>query len=199
MSIISQDNNQAVLKAMEFLSNGKVIGIPTDTVYGLAVDATNPIAIENLYNLKKRDKNKPIAIFLKNIEQIEKLFMIEEITANLIKKHLPGKLTIVARTNDEAKNKLAKNLNENNQDFLGFRVVDNFFIKKLFDKFDGILAVTSANISGDKIANSADEIKKIFPKLDLIIAGDVANSGASSVVKVENGKLITLRAGTIKI
>ena len=101
MLIISQTNFQAVPKAIELLKNAKVIAIPTDTVYGFAVDASNQEALENLYRLKKRDKNKPIAIFLKNVEQIKKLFIIEKITAKLIKKFLPGKLTIVAKLKDK--------------------------------------------------------------------------------------------------
>jgi len=163
MLIIDQYHQDAISLAIEKLKNGKVIAIPTDTVYGLAVDAKNFDAVENLYRLKKREKNKPLAIFLKNLEQIKKLFIVEDITKKLIEKYLPGKLTIVAKIKDKTDIKLAKNLNEIDDDFLGFRVVESFFIKKLFNEFEVILAVTSANISGNKVANSPNEIIKIFP------------------------------------
>jgi L-threonylcarbamoyladenylate synthase len=199
MLIISQTNLDAVEKAIELLKNAKVIAIPTDTVYGFAVDASNQEALENLYRLKKRDKNKPIAIFLRNVQQIKKLFIIEKITAKLIEKFLPGKLTIVAKLKDKIEINLAKNLNENDQNFLGFRVVDSYFIKELFVKFDGVLAVTSANLSGYEVLNSASKIQKNFPQLDLIIAGDDTESSPSTVVKVDNSQLTIIRQGAIII
>lgn len=199
MLIIDQYHQDAISLAIEKLKNGKVIAIPTDTVYGLAVDAKNFDAVENLYRLKKREKNKPLAIFLKNLEQIKKLFIVEDITKKLIEKYLPGKLTIVAKIKDKTDIKLAKNLNEIDDDFLGFRVVDSFFIKKLFNEFDIILAVTSANISGNKVANSPSEIIKIFPQIELIISGDLLENSASTVVKINNSQLEIIRNGAIEI
>lgn len=199
MLIIDQYHQDAISLAIEKLKNGKVIAIPTDTVYGLAVDAKNFDAVENLYRLKKREKNKPLAIFLKNLEQIKKLFIVEDITKKLIEKYLPGKLTIVAKIKDKTDIKLAKNLNEIDDDFLGFRVVDSFFIKKLFNEFEVILAVTSANISGNKVANSPSEIIKIFPQIELIISGDLLENSASTVVKINNSQLEIIRNGAIEI
>jgi len=199
MLVIDQYHQDAISLAIEKLKNGKVIAIPTDTVYGLAVDAKNFEAVENLYRLKKREKNKPLAIFLKNLEQIKKLFIVEDVTKKLIEKYLPGKLTIVAKIKDKTDIKLAKNLNEIDDDFLGFRVVDSFFIKKLFNEFDVILAVTSANISGNKVANSPSEIIKIFPQIELIISGDLLENSASTVVKVNNSQIEIIRSGAIEI
>ena len=199
MLIIDQYHQDAISLAIEKLKNGKVIAIPTDTVYGLAVDAKNFNAVENLYRLKKREKNKPLAIFLKNLEQIKKLFIVEDITKKLIEKYLPGKLTIVAKIKDKTNIKLAKNLNEIDDNFLGFRMVDSFFIKKLFDEFDIILAVTSANISGNKVANSPSEIIKIFPQIELIISGNLLENSASTVVKINNSQLEIIRNGAIEI
>jgi len=199
MLVIDQYHQDAISLAIEKLKNGKVIAIPTDTVYGLAVDAKNFEAVENLYRLKKREKNKPLAIFLKNLEQIKKLFIVEDVTKKLIEKYLPGKLTIVAKIKDKTDIKLAKNLNEIDDDFLGFRVVDSFFIKKLFNEFDVILAVTSANISGNKVANSSSEIIKIFPQIELIISGDLLENSASTVVKVNNSQIEIIRSGAIEI
>lgn len=199
MLIIDQYHQDAISLAIEKLKNGKVIAIPTDTVYGLAVDAKNFEAVENLYRLKKREKNKPLAIFLKNLEQIKKLFIVEDVTKKLIEKYLPGKLTIVAKIKDKTDIKLAKNLNEIDDDFLGFRVVDSFFIKKLFNEFDVILAVTSANISGNKVANSSSEIIKIFPQIELIISGELLENSASTVVKVNNSQIEIIRSGAIEI
>ena len=77
MQIISaQDSNAAVLAA-SFLREGKTISFATDTVYGIAVDASNSKAIAALYQIKNRNKNKPIAIFLPNLKVAEKIFLFD--------------------------------------------------------------------------------------------------------------------------
>ena len=66
MLVISQNDDRAINLAKKYLLAGKVIAIPTDTVYGLAVDASNVDAVNKLFMVKKRDLTKPIAIFLKD-------------------------------------------------------------------------------------------------------------------------------------
>lgn len=199
MQIINENNDLAVQKACQLLKDGKIIALPTDTVYGLAVDASNQKAVEDLYHLKMRDKSKPMAIFLKDIEQIKKFFEIEKITQNLIDQYLPGKLTIVARLKNDCAFNFAKNLNFIDKNFLGFRVVDSFFIKKLFLEFNGAIAVSSANLTANKVAISALEIKKYFNKIDLIIDGNILSTTPSTVVKVDNSQITIIRQGAIAI
>ena len=74
---------------------------------------------------------------------------------------------------------------------------DSFFIKKLFEKFSGILAVTSANLSGEKEAKNPQEIQDKFPKIDLIIDGEVSLQMPSTVIKVTNENVNILRQGPI--
>lgn len=64
------NRSDAVNSAIEFLKSGSVIAVPTDTVYGLACDATNTGAIHKLYNIKCRNENKPVAICLGEITDI---------------------------------------------------------------------------------------------------------------------------------
>ena len=94
---------------------------------------------------------------------------------------------------------LAPNLNENDE-FLGFRIVETNFLQELFKNFSGILAVTSANISGQQAAISAEEVKKYFnfSTIDLLIDGGVCQKKIpSTVVKISDEKITILREGSI--
>ena len=199
MQIINENNILAVKTACQLLRDGKVIALPTDTVYGLAVDASNQQAVDDLYNLKKRDKAKPIAIFLKDINQIKNFFEIEKTTQDLIDKYLPGKLTIVAPLKNNLQLNFAKNLNLIDKNFLGFRVIDSFFVKNLLQEFNGAIAVSSANLTANKVAISALEIKKYFDKIDLIVDGNILSTTPSTVLKVDNSRITIIRQGAVEI
>ena len=75
--------------------------------------------------------------------------------------------------------------------------MDNFFVKELFKKFDGILAVTSANISGATAATNPDEIKNILPNIDLLIKGEISHQPSSTVAKIIDNKITILRQGPV--
>lgn len=197
MLVLNEKEKNAAKVASEFLQAGKIISFPTDTVYGLAVDASNNKAVDALYKFKKRDLQKPIAIFLKDLESAKKIFCFDKKSEEIAEKFLPGALTLVLKTRDNPLPYLATNLNNNSDNFLGFRIVNNFFVSELFKKFDGILAVTSVNISGNKAATNPDEIKKEFPNLDLLIEGKISNQPASTVAKIVDNEIKILRQGAI--
>lgn len=197
MRTIKESEQNAAALAHEFLRAGKIIAIPTDTVYGLACDASNPKAVEALYKIKNRDEKKPIAIFLRDVVQAKKIFFFDENAEKIAARFLPGALTLVLKKRAAASSLLAPNLNKTDDEFLGFRVVDSFFVKKIFEKFDGILAVTSANLSGETAANTPQEIKKNLPNLDLLIEGELSRQPASTVVKIDNNKISILRQGSV--
>jgi L-threonylcarbamoyladenylate synthase len=197
MLVVNENDPNAATLASEFLRDGKIISFSTDTVYALASDASNFKAVEALYQIKNRDPKKPIAIFVKDLEAAKKIFFFDKKAEKIAKKFLPGALTLVLQTRDEAFLYISSNLNKNSDNFLGFRVVDNFFVKELFKKFDGILAVTSVNISGATAATNPDEIKNILPNIDLLIEGEISHQPASTVAKIIDNKVIILRQGPV--
>lgn len=199
MQVVSEQNPEAVQIACEFLRAGKIISFATDTVYALAVDASNSKAVEDIYQIKNRDEKKPIAIFVKDLDTAKKIFFFDKKSEEIANKFLPGALTLILETRPEALRFLAPNLNKNQDNSIGFRIVDSFFVSKIFKKFSGILAVTSANISGEKPAINSDEIKNIFPNLDLLIEGKISRKTASTVVKIINQQITILRKGPIDI
>ena len=199
MLVIDQKNSNAVDVAIDFLQKGKVICFATDTVYGVAVDATNPSAVERLYQLKNREKNKPIAIFLKDLESAKKIFIFTDFVNKIAQKYMPGRITIILKTTNFAKKILAKNLNNIDDDFIGFRIVDSYFIEKLFEKYNGILAVSSANKAFEDACSSASSVQKKLKDLDLLIAGKKTSKISSTIVKIDNDKLILIRQGKLII
>jgi len=199
MQIINEKDFDAANTACEFLRAGKIISFATDTVYGIASDASNSKAVEGLYKIKKRDEKKPVAIFLKDLASAKKIFHFDELAQEIAQKYLPGALTLVLPIKYEALPMLAPNLNINNDGFVGFRIVNCTFIKKLFEKFDGILAVTSANISGQKAAITDEDVAKNLPNIDLLICGQTPQGEASTVAKISDRKINILRQGALKI
>ncbi len=197
MLVIDEKKSNAVAVAIDFLQKGKVICFATDTVYGVAVDATNPKAVEGLYKLKKRDKNKPIAIFLKNLESAKKLFIFNDLAREVVEKYMPGDITAILKTTDYAKKILAKNLNNNDNNFIGFRIIDSYFVQKLFEKYNGILAVSSANEASQNPCISASLVKKNLKNLDLLIAGKKTSKISSTIVKIVDNELILIRQGKL--
>ena len=86
---------ETIKKAAKSIKEGRIIILPTDTVYGFVADATNKKAVEKLFKIKKRKKEKPIPIFVKNIEMAKKLVLIDKEQEKFLKKVWPGKVTVV--------------------------------------------------------------------------------------------------------
>ena len=202
MHIVNESEKNAVALACDFLRAGKIISFATDTIYALAVDASNVKAVEALYKIKNRDEKKPIAIFVKDLAAAEKIFFFDEIVEKIAEKNLPGSLTLVLKTKFQNSDKIAPNLNQGGDGFLGFRIPDHTFTKKLLAEFDGILAATSANFSAQKPALSAAEVEKYFADsdLDLLVdGGKSAQQIASTVAKISDKKITILRQGSLTL
>jgi len=197
MKIINQHQSNSVKLAIEYLKKGKIICFATDTIYGLAVDATNDEAVDRLYNFKNRPKNKPFSIFLRNINIAKKLFVFNNLSQEIANKYFPGQLTMILKTNDYAKKILAKNINNGINDFVGFRIVDSFFVRNLFTKYHGILAVSSANKSNEEPCLSVAQIVKNLQGIDLLIAGKKTSGIASTIIKIDEDNFSIIRQGKI--
>lgn len=194
--IIDQTNKNAISTAIATLNAGKILGIPTDTVYGLAVMAKNYDAIEELYKIKGRDPEKPIAIFVKNLTAAKEIFRFNKAALEMAEELMPGKLTMILEIKPSCSKIFPANLNLKNDGFLGFRIVKNSFLDQLFTEFNEILAVSSANPSGSKAAQSAEMAESYFKNIP-IIDGGALYSEASSIVKFSGEKFEILRNGAL--
>ncbi len=164
--------NQDLEKAVEVLRQGGLILYPTDTIWGIGCDATNPDAVSRVYNLKLREDSKSMIILVDKPGRIPSYISeMPEIAWELIE--LADKpLTIIY---SGAKN-LAPNL-ISGDGTIGIRVVRHKFCEKLIERFRKPIVSTSANISGQPFPKSFNEIsKQIMDGVDLIIPREYEDS-----------------------
>jgi len=192
----------AVGKAAAVLQAGGVIVFPTDTLYGLGVDAVNQTALHKLFLIKQRDSRQPVSIMINNIDQIEEITGILPIERHAqLKKLLPGKVTLLMDP-AEGKNLLPDILigSEGNRRKVGFRIPDHKVCTELTRRLGRPITATSANISGSKNAASIkDVIAQLGNKPSLILdAGPIKSTLGSTVLDFTRDPVFILREGDIK-
>lgn len=196
IKVLRIDKN--IKKTANIVSNlikqGKVLICPTDTVYGLIADATNRKAVNKIFQIKKRQRNKPLPIFIRNIETAKKLTYINKKQGKFLKKIWPGKVTVVLKRKRGLKlYGVAKNT-------IALRVPKYPLLLKIMERTNLPLTGTSANISGEppshKIKKVLEQFKnqKITPDL-VISAGNLKRSEPSSIIDLTRKRPKILRRG----
>ena len=167
----TQDEIVAALRA------GQVVGIPTDTVYGLAADPLNPRALRQLAQIKGRDSNQPIAVLFSElsklacyVEQIDQIRRIELFW--------PGAMTAIVRAKQDG---LPAPL-VTEQLTIGIRKPASEIALKILEEMGGFLAVTSANKHDEPPANSAQEVIDTFGHEVSVLDGGLSTHGVASTV-----------------
>ncbi len=183
-------------RATDVILSGGACIFPTDTVYGLGANVLDDSAVDKLFDIKGRDKSKPISVLIADYEDILKVAEIptrEE--GKLMEKFWPGPLTIILKRKENKANSAAAG-----SDTIGVRMPDSLVARNLIREVGSPLATTSVNMAGDKPATSVEDIDEaVAEKVDFILEGDESPLKiASTVVKIEDGKPIILREGTIK-
>lgn len=182
-------------RAATILREGGLVAFPTETVYGIAVAATMPEAVERLYELKGRPRGKPMSMMVAGMEPVrERCPDIPAKAAQLMQRFWPGSLTLVLPTRHTGGSD-----DGSDAGLIGFRYPTHPLAQGLVEAAGVPLLVPSANLSGEAPATTADEVLAQFPdQLDLIIDGGPAEKGeASTVVKVEGDDVSVLREGAI--
>lgn len=177
------------------IKNGKVVVFPTETVYGIGTNGLDENAIKKLYKIKQRPKEKPITLLVSDIKMINNV--AKEISKNeikLIKKFMPGPLTIILRKKEFLSDILTAGLK-----FVGIRIPDNEIARKLIEYSGVPIATTSANLSGKMAKIDLEDIRIEFKdKIDYYIDGGTSKIGkGSTVVKVVENNIKILREGSI--
>lgn len=156
-----------IKKAVRCLKSGGIIAIPTDTVYGLGADPFNPGAVQKLYTVKGRPDGNPIPLVLSSVADIHRFSQnLPDFFFQLTDRFWPGGLTIVI----ESKGLLPVLTAGGNT--VGVRIPDNPLLLKILQAFGGPMAITSANLSGEPPATSAEEIgEELASRIDMIVDG----------------------------
>ena len=179
-----RNRQKAVKEAVKALKKEKVIVCPTDTVYGLMADATRKKAVEKIFKIKKRPKNKFLPIFVKDIKTAKELAEINKIQEIFLKKSWPGKITAVLKRKKEKESRKIYGVGKKT---IALRIPDYKLIKIFLEELKRPLAETSANISGQPSPVGIKDILKQFKgrklKPDLIInGGDFPKNKSSAVI-----------------
>lgn len=146
--------------ACSYLNDGGVVALPTDTIYGIAAKVDDKDALGRLYDIKGRDKNKPLAVCVASVEGISSVADISHLKLDLLRSLLPGPVTVLLKRGPN----LDTNLNPG-LDSVGVRVPDHNFLLAVCS-FVGPIALTSANRSGQPSSVKVEDFKDLVPELD---------------------------------
>lgn len=193
LRIKSENLKEIIKQAVDTIENGEGIIFPTDTVYGFLADATNKNAVEKIFKIKKRPKEKPIPIFVKDIKMAKSLAFINKKQEEFLKMFWPGKVTVVLKR----KNILPKIIS-GGEETIGLRIPNHKLVSLLLKKLNRPLTGTSANISGKPVSTRIKEVVKQFKKEkikpDLVLdAGNLKPSLPSRIFDLTGKKIKILR------
>ena len=173
-------NHSNIKKAKNYLDNNNCIGIPTETVYGLAGNAYSNKAVKRIFNLKKRPKNNPLIVHYHNLSQLKKDCILNKDFILLYNKFCPGPLTFVLKLK---KNSKISKLVTNNKKTLAVRFPKQKLFKKLVKNLDYPLAAPSANISTKLSSVKASDVKDEFGnKIKFVLDGGKCKVGIESTI-----------------
>ena len=195
--------DEAGLKvAVRSLKDGKSVVYPTDTCYGLAVDADNAKAVKGLFLIKGRAARKPVHVIVGSLDQAKKLALFDAKALLLFKKFLPGPLTLVLKMKPKIKNRESWKRLSAGTGTLGIRMPDNKIALALARGLGSPITTTSANISGKRSAYSIEEVYLQFRvrklKPDVVInALSLPEVKPSTIVDLTGRNVRILREGPI--
>lgn len=188
---IKEDELRIVTQA---LNEGKLIVFPTETVYGIAGNGLTLSVIDKMYQAKKRDYSKPFTLMVNDITKIKDIAYVSENEEKVIKKFMPGPITLILKKKD-----CISNLVTANSDTVGVRIPNHEIALSILKSVDYPLATSSANISGSvNNSNIEDIINDLENYVDIFIKGNISsNLLASTVVEIKNNEVNILRSGII--
>ena len=185
-----------IKKAQKYLDKNNCVGIPTETVYGLAGNAYSDIAVKKIFNLKKRPRNNPLIVHYHSLFQLENDCILNKDFFLLYKKFCPGPLTFILKL--KKKSKISKFVT-NNKKTLAIRFPKQRLVRKLIKNLDYPLAAPSANISTKLSSVKASDVKEEFGnKIKFILDGGKCKIGIESTIINLTRKPEILRLGGLE-
>lgn len=159
------DTNSEVHNAFEVIKNGGIILYPTDTVWGIGCDATNPDAVKKIYDLKKREESKSMIVLMNGEKMMYNVFKeVPEVAWQIMDLSEKPTTLILDNPRNVAPNLIAPDKT------LGVRIVKEPFCYKLMERMKKPLVSTSANVSGMPTPNSFKQIDRhILEGVDYIV------------------------------
>ncbi|NJD75836.1 MAG: threonylcarbamoyl-AMP synthase [Candidatus Methanoperedens sp.] len=170
-----------IKKAADILRTGGVVVYPTETVYGIGANIFSENALEKVFSIKGRKKDKPISIAVSGFEMMDTLAYISDKEREFIRKFLPGPVTVLLKKKISVPESLSSG------DLVGIRYPDHDAAVRLLELAGVPITSTSANLSGEAPPHRVDDIKL---SADYILDGGECNAQPSTVVDLINRKIV---------
>lgn len=176
----------------EILKNGGTILYPTDTIWGIGCDATNPEAISKIFEIKKREKNKSLIILVESHKRLQELVDVPEMAWEIMDLSEKPVTLIYDNPRGLPKELLAEDGS------VGIRLVKELFLKKIITRLNRPLVSTSANLSGQKSPMKFDDISpEIIAAVDYVAEENrekVSQYSGSSIIRIwPDGRIKVIR------
>lgn len=195
-TILFNDSPEDLYKAAELIKNGEIVGIPTETVYGLGADASNEEAVRKIFAAKGRPADNPLIVHLADFNDAVKYTShIPEIAYKLADEFCPGPLTIILPKNDKIPSVTSGGL-----DTVGIRVPAHPVMRRIIEISGCPIAAPSANTSGYPSPTTASHVMyDMSGKISAVVDGGQSEFGLeSTVISIENEDTVRiLRPGCV--
>lgn len=198
-TLLLDSTQENINKAGEILRNGGLVGMPTETVYGLAADALNGKAVAKIFKAKGRPMDNPLIVHIAEFGDIEKFGLVAEIPQKakiLAEKFMPGPLTIIMKKSEIIPDEVSAGL-----ETVAIRCPSHPVARALIKAANTPLAAPSANISGSPSPTTATHVMNdMNGKIEAIIDGGASEVGVESTVITLAGEVpCLLRPGGITL
>lgn len=180
-------DKEALKEAAKVIKKGGLVAFPTETVYGLGADYLNKEAIQRLYEVKNRSKDKPFTVHISNLDDLAKLSCeVLTFSRHLIERFWPGPLTLIFKTDSGGK--------------LGVRMPRNRIAREFISECTTPIVAPSANLSGGRPPSNAEDVMEdLDGRIDLLLDGGETEVGIeSTVLDTSTFPYRVLREGAIK-
>ncbi|GHG77589.1 L-threonylcarbamoyladenylate synthase [Comamonas sp. JC664] len=178
-------------RAVEVLERGGLLAYPTDTYFGLGCDLSSKKGIERLYQLKGRDKKKPLSFLCPDLSDVARYAHVSNFAYRTMKGLTPGAFTFILEAT-----RLVPDLMMSKQKQVGIRVPDAPLVRELARALGRPLVTTSAtNTEGEPLTDAKDIKAELGHGLDLILDGGVTLNEPSTVISLIGDSLEILRQG----
>jgi tRNA threonylcarbamoyl adenosine modification protein (Sua5/YciO/YrdC/YwlC family) len=187
----SNPQKRLIDKAVILLKEGGVIAYPTDTIYGLGCDMYNKKAIQRIYQIKKRDPQKPFSFICSDLKNISLYAQVTNQAYKIMRRYLPGPYTFILLGT-----KLVPKIMTTKRKTVGIRVPDNNICLSLVKTLGNPIISTSVGFSGREVLSDPSLIEETFgSQIDLTIDGGLLANQPSTIISLIDDEIEVIREG----
>jgi tRNA threonylcarbamoyl adenosine modification protein (Sua5/YciO/YrdC/YwlC family) len=187
----SNPQKRLIEKAVEILKDGGIIAYPTDTIYGFGCDMYNKKAIQRIYQIKKRDPQKPFSFICSDLKNISLYAQVTNQAYKIMKRYLPGPYTFILLGT-----KLVPKIMVTKRKTVGIRVPNNNICLALVKTLGNPIISTSVGLSGGEVFSDPSLIEETFgSQIDVTIDGGLLTNQPSTIISLIDDEVEVIREG----